>query len=395
MSSFQEHKSNKLSLSMAVTIGIKAIIGGGLFTVPFKLQITAGPAGIITYIIVSMAALFMALAIARVAQLYPEKGAFYSYAKAWGGHMWGVIATLSYMIGLIIALGLLAFVAGGIYIHNYLPNISPATLSVGLIFLVITAHLSGTAIAKTGQKILLALTYIPIILITILCLLKADVHNLTPFFPNGWTSIFTAIPLAIFGFLGFEAIPSLFGDIENPERNVPKAIIWTMLLVGVTYIIFTGSIFIGIPRDFFVSAQTTTLSTVLLPLYPHFAWLVAFIDWAIIIAITGVLHAMTWSLSALAIDTSHNIVQKTFSKKTALLMIGIGASISCLLFKNSVDLMFDLTSLFIVFAYATAIAVLLLQPRGRSTYQKIIALLGLGTAMLIFGCAIARVITAH
>ena len=188
---------------MAITIGIKAIIGAGLFTTPAALQITAGPAGIITYALVSIAALFMALAIARVAQLYPEKGAFYSYAKAWGGQAWGIIATLSYMIGLVIALGLLAFITGN-YLHRYIPDIDAVSLSMMLILLVVSAHLTGAEIAKTGQKILLILTYIPIVLVTVLCLFKTDFNNLTPFFPYGWTSIFTAVPVVIFGFFGFE-----------------------------------------------------------------------------------------------------------------------------------------------------------------------------------------------
>ena len=386
--------STKISLPMAISIGIKAIVGVGLFTAPSALQVIAGPAGIITYIIVSVAALFMALAIARVAQLYPERGAFYTYAKVWGGHFWGVLATASYMIGLIIALGLLAYVGAGIYLHEYASNISPNILSVGLIALVIAAHLAGAEIAKTGQKILLVLTYIPIILVTVLCLLKADTNNLVPFFPHGWMSIFTAVPFVIFGFFGFEAIPSLFADIQNPERNVPKAIIWTILLVGLTYIVFTGSIFIGLPREFFVSAKTP-ISAALLPLYPTFTWLVALIDWAIIIAITGVLHAMTWSLSALAIDTSHHMFGNALamSKKTALLTIGVLSALSCLLFSGAINLMFDLTSIFIVFAYAAAIAALF-KPRGRSPYQITIAILGLITAGLIFCCGFANVIAA-
>lgn len=383
--------SPKISLSMAISIGIKAIIGASLFTAPSVLQVTAGPAGIITYLLVSIAAIFMALSIARVAALYPEKGAFYTYAKAWGGHLWGVLATLSYFTGLIIALGLLAYVSAGIYIHAYLPSINPTLLSIGLISLVVAAHLAGAAIAQKGQKILLVLTYIPIILITALCLLNADINNLTPFIPNGWTSIFTAVPVVIFGFFGFEAIPSLFADIENPEKNVPKAIIWTMLLVGATYIVFAGSVFIGLPRALFTSA-TTPISVPLLHFYPTFTWIGDVINWTIIIAITGVLHAMTWSLSSLAIDTSHHIFGATPSKKVAIVGIGLLSMTSCILFSSSINLMFSLTSLFIVFAYATAIAALILQPHGRSLYQIVIALCGLLTAALMLACGVMGVL---
>ena len=387
--------NSKLTLPMAITIGIKAIVGVGLFTAPSALQVVAGPAGILTYVLVSAAALCMALAIARLAQLYPEKGVFYTYTKAWGGHFWGTVATSSYMIGLIIALGLLAYVAGGIYLHAYVPSISPAALSVALIALVVGAHLAGAEIAKTGQKVLLVLTYIPILLIILLCLFKADVANLTPFFPHGWTSVFTAVPYVIFGFFGFEAIPSLFNDIENPERNVPKAIVWTMIIVGLTYILFAGSIFLGLPRHFFVSARTP-LSAALLPLYPQLTWLVACIDWTIIIAIVGVLHAMIWSLSSLAIDTSEYILRRSshVSKKAALLLIGGSVMLSCLLFNNAIDLMFLLTAIFITLAQGLSMLALILQPRGRSSYQIAIACMGICVSLLIFGCALAGVVQA-
>lgn len=379
---------------MAVMIGLKAIVGVGLFTAPSALQITTGPAGIITYGIVSIAALFMALAMARVAQLYPEKGAFYSYAKAWGGHTMGLLAIMSYMIGLIVALGLLAIIAGS-YMHAYFIGINSTLLGIAAIGLTILAHLAGTEIAKAGQKILIILTYIPIVLITLLCLIKANIHNLQPFFPHGWTSIFTAVPIVIFGFFGFEAIPSLFENIKHPQRNVPRAMILTMILTGCTYIIFTSSIFIGLPRELFTSDKTP-LSAALLHLYPHFTWLVTCIDWAIIITITGVLHAMMWSLSALTVDTSKHIFGRAeLSKKNALLIIGALTTASCYLFQNTMNLMFALVALSIVFAYASAIAVLLFQQKGRSAYQIIIAILGLSTAALIFGCALIEVVTAY
>lgn len=385
-----------ISLPMAIIIGINAIVGASIFLAPATLQIVAGPAALITYSLVSVAALFMALALARVATLYPEKGAFYTYAKTWGGHTWGVIAMLSYTVGLIIALGLIARATGS-FLHIYIPGITPIHLAIVLVLFLVAANMAGALIAKTGQIILMILTYVPIILITLLCFLKADFTNLTPFVPYGWMSILRSVPLVVFGFFGMEVIPSLFSEIKNPERNAPRAIVWTVLLVGVTYIVFASSIFLGLPRQLFTNASTSQLSFALVSMYPHYTWIVNLIDWAIIISLTGVLHSMIWSLSALTTDTSGYLLntKNPFSRRTALLLVGGGIITSCLLFRNQeLGLMFDLTALFIVFAYATAILPLLVNKEGRSTAQIIIAILGLLTAIIIFGCGILGVIKA-
>lgn len=382
----QSHKPS-LSLTMAIIIGINSIVGASIFLAPAALQMTAGPAALITYALVSVAALFMGLALARVAQLYPEKGVFYSYAKLWGGHAWGVVAMIAYTAGLVVALGLLARVTGS-YLSLYVSCLDPLYLSLMLIVFVVLANIAGAKIAKTGQIILMILTYIPLVIITALCFLKADLANLIPFVPFGWMSILKAIPIVVFGFFGVEAIPSLCTEIENPERNVPKAVTLTIILVGITYMIFATAVFIGLPRVLFTDASIS-LSTVLLALYPSATWLVNLIEWAIIITITGTLHAMTWSLSTLTVNASNFILHKrsALSQTSALMCIGSAVAACCILF-NNIGLMFDLTALGIVFAYATAMIPLLTVPKGRSAGQIIIALLGLATAFVIFGCGL-------
>ena len=54
---------SKISVLMAIIVGINAIIGAGIFSVPAKLQATAGPAGLLTYLFVIIAVLFIAALI--------------------------------------------------------------------------------------------------------------------------------------------------------------------------------------------------------------------------------------------------------------------------------------------------------------------------------------------
>ena len=88
------------------------MIGSGIFTAPAALANQVGPAGILLYIFIVPAVWLVALSIARLAQLYPEEGSFYTYTKQWGGHTLGMVAISAYFIGLLIAMGLLCQVAG-------------------------------------------------------------------------------------------------------------------------------------------------------------------------------------------------------------------------------------------------------------------------------------------
>src|SRR5438445_3755684 len=97
------NQTNKISLATATIVGMNAMIGSGIFTAPATMAAYVGPAGIVAYIIVVASVWFLAQSLARMAQLYPEEGSFYTYTKQWAGHTFGMIACFSYLFGLIIA----------------------------------------------------------------------------------------------------------------------------------------------------------------------------------------------------------------------------------------------------------------------------------------------------
>ena len=88
-------------------LGINVVVGAGTFAMPIELVKYAGAAGILTIAIAAMCLLFIGFAIARVTFLVPEHGSFYSYVNAWGGKSLGLMAIFSYMLGLILCIGIL------------------------------------------------------------------------------------------------------------------------------------------------------------------------------------------------------------------------------------------------------------------------------------------------
>src|SRR5437870_2808444 len=136
----------KIGVATATIIGMNAMIGAGIFGIPIALSIKAGPIGIVTTLLVALSVLFIALSLARVAELFPVEGSFYTYAKQWGGHVMGLISAGAYLIGLTIAMGLLTQKAG-VYLQHYFPSVTAYTLGLCTLIMLTALNAFGMALS--------------------------------------------------------------------------------------------------------------------------------------------------------------------------------------------------------------------------------------------------------
>lgn len=391
---------NKIGITTATIIGMNAMIGAGIFGIPVALAANVGPAGIITTIFVAVAVWFMAISLARVTALFPQEGSFYIYSKQWGGHNLGIVTSGAYLIGLIIAMGLLSQIAG-YNLQHYFPTSSPITLGLITLVLLVILNMFGVVMSEAGQRILICSTVFPLLASIFICFTKADLHNLIPFAPYGWLNVLKASKTVIFSFFGFECATSLFTILKNPEQNISKALAYAITIVSVLYILFTTAIILAIPLDAFTS-PTMPISTVLKFAFPNLVWPIEAIHLSVLSAIIGTIHSMIWASSNLLIslnkELKNGLTKKVLqnnwlNNKTAVLLIGLAIYTSFISLKN-IDLFFSLTAIFIVFAYICAIITLLFIPKEWESRQNIKTLIGLGTAITIFIFAIEGLINA-
>lgn len=372
---------------MATILGLNAVIGAGIFTYPAALACTAGPAGLITFSLVVVMVLLIAMGMARMALTRPTNAIFYDHAALWAGKFGGITATLLYAGGLIAALGLMARMAGS-YLTIYAPALS--SIGWGSLVLVAIVALSFTSMRATKwlQIILIVLTILPLVLITALCASKASIAHLTPFAPHGVGGIIAAIKIVLFGFFGFEAIPAFSSFMRDPQKNIPRAMILTIILTGIIYFAFIASIMLAIPHTAFTSPQMS-VSPLLLGLFPTQRWLVACIDWAIIITIIGTLHSMLLAVVALITSVlghpkAHNYVLLTVG---ALLVLG------CISITN-IGLSFGLAALGISAAYAVTLVPLTRRSILHEQAAPLLGSVGIAACAVLFMCGLFGAIGA-
>jgi APA family basic amino acid/polyamine antiporter len=248
-----------------VLMGIGAIIGTGIFVLTGIAAATqAGPAVVLSFVVAGVACTFAALAYAELAASVGGCGSAYGYSYAAFGEL------LAWIIGwdLILEYGVsVAAVANGWsgYFNNALTTIGlalPDALTkgplagglvnlpaAGIILILMALLLAGV---KQSARLNAGIVFIKLLTIAVfiaVALFHVHPANWTPFAPFGWFSrgadgktvgILAGASLVFFAYVGFDAVSTAVEEARDPQRDVPKGIIGSLVFCTVIYIIVSG-----------------------------------------------------------------------------------------------------------------------------------------------------------
>ena len=236
-----------LGLLSALTIGIGTMIGAGIFVLPGQAAAAAGPAVAISFVIGGLISLFTALSASELGTAMPKAGGSYYYVNHALGPLFGSIAGWGNWMGLAFASAFYTL-GFGEYLATFLPLPAIALGPVGLTPFQIGALLAGLAFIvvnyigakETGgvQIVIVTLLVGILTVFSILGFLQADVSTLRPFFPpevGGTVAILPATGLIFVSFLGFAKITTVAEELKNPGRNLPIAVVGSVVIVTIMY----------------------------------------------------------------------------------------------------------------------------------------------------------------
>lgn len=259
------------------SLGIGAIIGGGIFTLTgVAAHEFAGPALAVSFVIAGMGCLFAALCYAEFSSVLPVEGSAYAYSYGTMGEIfawiigWNLI--LEYMMGATtVAVAWSGYFEKllnqcGIHPPLWLMNdpVTAATkahqmgiaepafsfnLPAFLITWVVTAILvRGIKEAAKTNNLIVILKIAVVLFVIFVGFFFIDTDNYTPFIPEriidedgtghyGWSGVITAASIVFFAYIGFDAVSTQSGEAINPKKDVPFAIIMSLVICTVLYIL--------------------------------------------------------------------------------------------------------------------------------------------------------------
>lgn len=237
---------NKLGFWSIVLLGINSIVGSGIFLLPNKVYAEVGVGSIGVIIFDMILVLSIALCFAEAAGLFKKNGGPYVYAKeAFGEFVGFEVGFMKWAIG-IIAWGAMA--SGFV---EALSKVWPTAASIKPLIIVLLIgglgiiNILGVKISKLLNNIITVGKLLPLILFVAVGIfaIKGGNFEISKGIINGNGTFGSAALLMFYAFTGFESIAVAAEDMENPQKNLPKAIITVMGIVSLFYIlIFVVSI---------------------------------------------------------------------------------------------------------------------------------------------------------
>lgn len=209
------------------------MIGSGIFVLPgIGFQIT-GPSLYLAFLASSLCILPAALSKAELATAMPTSGGTYVYLERTFGPLAGTVSGLGLFLSILLKA---AFSLVGIGAYFSVFSNFPL-LPTMLIFLVAIVLLNIFGIGKVSN-FLTAILFVTVFGLIILCAFSIshwEIEKLSPSFTHGSLGFLNAIGLVFVSFAGVTKVAAIAEEVKSPEKNIPKGILVSLLLVTLIY----------------------------------------------------------------------------------------------------------------------------------------------------------------
>jgi APA family basic amino acid/polyamine antiporter len=244
-----------MGLGAATSLGVGATVGGGILVLSGVAFAETGPSAVLAFGLSGIIALLTALSFAEMASKFPQSGGTYTFAKK------VVSVEVAFIVGWIIwfacivaaVLYAIGFGQFGLMILGELAHLRGASLPAGLqgqggvnllaiigslgfgITMLFTNRSEGTWM-NIGKVLLFG------ILIAGGCWAATRMsgaelgRQLTPFLPEGMGGLFAAMGFTFIAFHGFDLVAAVAGEIKDPARNVPRAMLGSLGIALLIYL---------------------------------------------------------------------------------------------------------------------------------------------------------------
>ncbi len=228
-------KDHKISLLTAILLNANIMIGAGIYALPPLMAQKSGFASFLGWPIVAIIFLPLVISIARMANIFPGEGSFYSYSEKLINPTAGFVSGWAYYLTYTGVASLLAIcLRDDIILNNF--NISPITFNI--LFILLITLLSLFNIKTVGRIQNTGTIFKVLPLLTVTAIFLAYWNPAFSITTQNISSVPSIVPLVLFGFLGFESCCSISHLIVDSKRNAPKAILIAFFSTAALYAIF-------------------------------------------------------------------------------------------------------------------------------------------------------------
>ncbi len=401
------------------SMGIAAVIGAGIFSTIGQAAYDGGPGVVFLFIITAITCGFTALCYAEFASRVPVAGSAYTYSYVTFGEIiawilgWALI--LEYSIGnVVVSISWSSYFVNllegvGIHLPAWLAT-DPSTAqgffnaavasgkptdgmawttapTIGgyrficnlpafiIIVLITMLAYVGIKESRSSANFMVALKLVVLAIIVGIGVFYINTDNWTPFMPNSFTGVLKGVSAVFFAYIGFDAISTTAEECANPQRDLPRGMLYSLMICTVIYVVVT-LVITGMVNYSEFYAVADPLAYVFEKI--NLSKVGFFVSVSAVVAATSVLLVFQIGQPRIWMSMSRDgLMPKKFGKINsrfqtpgfATVVTGIIVAIPALFVESA--LMTDLTSIGTLFAFAVVCGgVLMLPPKEKSSEKK-------------------------
>jgi basic amino acid/polyamine antiporter, APA family len=234
-------------------MGVGAIIGTGIFVVIGEGAAIAGPAVILSFALAALACVFSALSYAELASSIPVSGSAYTYTYATLGEIVAWIIGWDLILEYGVSVAAVAVGWGG-NLNEFLQNAFGYALpdaiskspsdggvfnlpSVIITLVIMWLLVRGVRESAQANLVMVIIKIVVLVFFIAAAVTAINTANFRPFAPAGWDGVVSAAAVIFFAYIGFDAVSTGSEEAQNPKKDLPLAIIGSLIIATVFYIL--------------------------------------------------------------------------------------------------------------------------------------------------------------
>lgn len=321
-----------MTLWQLTLFSVGATLGTGIFVILGQAVPKAGPAVVAAFVLAAVTALFSALSYAELAGTIPVSGSSYSYAYATLGELVAWVCGWCLMLEYAVSVAAVA-VGWGEYLNHFLQDLfgwelpasiihSPGdqggVINLTAILIVVLATwllLRGASESATANVIFVMIKIAVLVFFCVVAFTAFNTGNLAPFAPMGVAGITAAASQVFFSYIGFDAASTAGEEAKNPRRDLPLAIILSLVIVTIVYVAVALAAVGAMPWQQFDPNTTEASLALIADLATGSTWAGIIISFGAVIAIASVVLTVLYGQTRILFAMSRDgLIPKIFEK---------------------------------------------------------------------------------
>jgi APA family basic amino acid/polyamine antiporter len=223
----------RLGLFSIIVISISSMVGSGIFVLPGIGFAITGPSIALAFVLAAITILPAAMSKAELATAMPTSGGTYVYIDRTFGPLAGTVSGLGLFLSILLKASF-ALVGLGAY-FSVLSSFALMPTIMFFLVIIITLNIFGVGKVSSLLSISLGISLLGLIALMMLSSPIWNHNHLQPFMIHGWEGLGSATAIVFVSFAGVTKVAAIAEEVKDPERNLPRGILLSLLIVTILY----------------------------------------------------------------------------------------------------------------------------------------------------------------